>query len=42
MKTKAKRVYTCACCQRRLKKDRWIWSHWTKNRYCWPGQGCNR
>lgn len=42
MKTKTKRVYTCSCCGRRLKQDRWVWSQFTRSRYCWPGEGCNR
>lgn len=38
----AKRIYRCAICNRRLKVDRCIYSSHTRNRYCYPGEGCNR
>jgi hypothetical protein len=34
------RVYRCACCGRKLKPERWIYSRFTKSRYCWPTEGC--
>jgi len=36
------RVYLCAKCQRRLKRERWIYNQHTGARYCWPGDGCNK
>jgi len=36
------RVYHCAICNRRLKADRCIYSSHTRNRYCWPGEGCEK
>lgn len=42
--TKAKRPplteHRCAKCGRRLRKERWVYSRHTGNRYCWPGEGC--
>jgi hypothetical protein len=35
-----KRTYSCGCCGRKLKADHWVYSIWTKARYCWPGEGC--
>ena len=32
--------YTCACCGKRLKPDQWIYSRWTRNRYCWEVVPC--
>lgn len=29
-------------CNRRLKKDHYVYSSFTGNRYCWPGEGHNR
>jgi hypothetical protein len=40
-KSKA-RTYSCAYCGRRLKDERWIYSTFTRNRYCWPTEGCWR
>ena len=34
--------YRCASCRRRLRQDRWIFSSHTRNRYCWPGEGCQK
>ena len=34
--------YRCDKCNRRLKKDHWIFSTFTRNRYCWPGEGCQK
>jgi hypothetical protein len=34
----SKRTYTCACCGRTLKAERWIYSRHTNARYCWPGE----
>ncbi len=33
---------TCARCGRRLKNGHWIFSTFTRNHYCWPGEGCQR
>lgn len=33
---------TCAKCDRELEPEKWVYSQWTKNRYCWPGDGCNK
>lgn len=30
----------CGKCGRRLKVGHWIYSHFTGERYCWPGEGC--
>jgi hypothetical protein len=32
----------CVRCNRRLKKGRWIYSTFTHERYCYPGEGCQR
>lgn len=37
-----KRVYHCGVCGRKLKVDRCIYSSHTKQRYCYPGEGCNK
>jgi hypothetical protein len=37
-----KKTYRCDRCGRRLTKGLWIWSRYTRQRYCWPGKGCNR
>lgn len=37
-----KRTYACGCCGRKLKTDRYVYSSYTGNRYCWPGEGCAR
>lgn len=29
-------------CDRRLKKLRYIYSTWTGEHYCWPGEGCDK
>lgn len=36
------REYRCAHekCNRKLQAERWIYSSWTKARYCWPGDKC--
>jgi hypothetical protein len=34
--------YRCARCDRELEPERWVYSHHTGARYCWPGEGCNR
>lgn len=34
------RVYHCGCCGQKLKADRWIYSRWTGNRYCWDMTAC--
>jgi hypothetical protein len=34
--------YRCARCDRELAPERWVYSHHTGARYCWPGEGCNR
>jgi hypothetical protein len=33
--------YRCAVCGRRLPEERWVFSTWTRNRYCWPSEGCS-
>ncbi len=33
-------TYECGRCGRRLKPNMWVYSTWTGNRYCWPGEGC--
>jgi len=35
-------VHRCGKCGRRLKTNRWVYSRWTGNRYCWPGEGCDK
>jgi len=35
-------VYRCGKCSRRLKPNHWIFSRFTGNRYCWPGEGCTK
>lgn len=44
MKTKSKRTYRCATpgCGRTLKNEHWVYSSQTGNRYCWPGEGCQK
>ena len=42
MKTKTAPVYHCGACGRKLKANRWIFSRFTKARYCWPGDGCQK
>ena len=32
------RVYHCAICGRRLSPERWVYSRFTGNRFCWPGE----
>ncbi len=34
--------YRCERCNRKLKAGHWIYSTFTKTRYCWPGEGCQR
>jgi hypothetical protein len=34
--------YVCGVCRRRLKVDRWVYSTHTGNRYCLPGEGCQK
>lgn len=40
--TKAKTEHRCACCGRKLKPGRWVYSRFTRARYCYVGEGCNR
>ncbi len=37
-------AYRCARCNRRLKDGRWIFSTFTRRRYCLPGdkRGCDK
>jgi hypothetical protein len=43
MATKKKAVvHRCGKCNRKLKEGRWIYSRFTGNRYCWPGEGCEK
>ena len=37
-KKTSKRTYSCACCGKTLKNERWIFSRHTNARYCWPGE----
>jgi hypothetical protein len=37
-----KRIHRCAVCGRKLKADHYVYSRWTKQRYCWPGEGHDR
>lgn len=39
---KARTTYRCARCGRRLRRGRWVYSRYTRARYCWPGEGCAR
>ncbi len=32
--------HTCAICTRKLEDQEWVYSAWTGNRYCLPGEGC--
>jgi len=34
--------HRCACCGRRLRRECWVFSRHTGNRYCLPGEGCQR
>jgi DNA-directed RNA polymerase subunit RPC12/RpoP len=42
MRRKQKVLYHCSRCSRRLRPQRWVYSHFTGSRYCWPGEGCHR
>lgn len=35
---KPAKTYRCARCNRKLRDGRWIFSRFTKQRYCWPGE----
>jgi hypothetical protein len=37
---KTKAEYHCGRCQRKLRPQRWVYSQFTRARYCWPGTGC--
>lgn len=41
-KSTAYTKHRCVRCNRRLKRDRFVRSTYTGNRYCWPGEGCHR
>jgi hypothetical protein len=34
--------HRCACCDRQLPEERYVFSPHTKARYCWPSEGCWR
>lgn len=36
------RPVNCARCNRRLKEGHWVYSKFTRPRYCYPGEGCQK
>ena len=43
MSTKPKlTAFRCAICGRRLREGRYVFSRFTKSRYCIPGPGCKK
>lgn len=40
--TKTKRAIRCGICQRRLRNNRWVYSKFSRNHYCMPGEGCQK
>lgn len=40
MATRAK--HQCGKCGRRVRVERCVYSRWTRERYCFPGEGCER
>jgi hypothetical protein len=41
-KKRKKSRFRCAVCRRYLPQERWVYSSHTGNRFCYPGEGCQK